>query len=160
MDLYEIISTLAILISIASSSAGLGYWLAKQLGEIRGRFEGIDEEFEGIERRFEGIDEEFKKIDERFKKIDEKFERIDERFERIEKRIGDLERGFYGFNELLLRVLEARNVITKVDAVTLAVALNSLIPRSSTKYYTKEVEERLRQLLNKDLESYTMDDIR
>ncbi|PNV77649.1 MAG: hypothetical protein C0200_05110 [Thermoproteota archaeon] len=116
------------------------------MGEIRGRFEGIDEEF--------------KKIDERFKKIDEKFERIDERFERIEKRIGDLERGFYGFNELLLRVLEARNVITKVDAVTLAVALNSLIPRSSTKYYTKEVEERLRQLLNKDLESYTMDDIR
>jgi hypothetical protein len=66
----EVLSTLVILLSVASSSASLGYWLAKQ------------------------------------------FERINAELIAIEARLDGLEMGIYGFNELLLKVLEAKGVLS------------------------------------------------
>lgn len=125
MSVSEIISTLAILISIASSAAGLGYWLARQ-----------------------------------FEKIARQFEKIDIQFKEMERRMERLERGIFSFNELLLKVLEEKDVISRTEAISLMAALQSMIPSSRTKYYTKEVENRLRELLGKDPEKYTLEDIK
>ena len=132
MSVSEIISTLATLISIASSAAGLGYWLARQ----------------------------FEKIDMKFKEVYLRFDKIDIQFKEIERRMERLERGIFSFNELLLKVLEEKDVISRTEAISLMAALQSTIPSSRTKYYTKEVENRLRELLGKDPEKYTLEDIK
>jgi len=59
-----------------------------------------------------------------------------------------------------LKVLEEKGVVSRTEALTLLVALRGMIPGSRSKYYTKEVENRLRELLNKDPDTFTMDDIR
>jgi predicted RND superfamily exporter protein len=135
----EIISTLATLISIASSAAGLGYWLARQ---------------------FEKIEMQFEKIDMKFKEVYLRFDKIDIQFKEMERRMERLERGIFSFNELLLKVLEEKDVISRTEAISLMAALQSMIPSSRTKYYTKEVENRLRELLGKDPEKYTLEDIK
>jgi hypothetical protein len=135
----EVISTIVILISIASSAAGLGYWLAKQFGNIHIKF---------------------KEIDVKFKEIDMRFDEIRMQLRGLEKRIDRLERGIFNFNELLLKVLEAKGVIGKVEAMSLMTTLHTMIPSSGSKYYTKEVEKRLRELLSMDPEKYTMEDIK
>jgi len=139
LSVSEIISTLATLISIASSAAGLGYWLARQ---------------------FEKIEMQFEKIDMKFKEVYLRFDKIDIQFKEIERRMERLERGIFSFNELLLKVLEEKDVISRTEAISLMAALQSMIPSSRTKYYTKEVENRLRELLGKDPEKYTLEDIK
>jgi urea transporter len=67
-DVDEAISTFVILLSVVSSSASLGYWLARQFG-----------------------------------KIDARFQRIEMKIDGIEMRLDRLEKGIYGFNELLLK---------------------------------------------------------
>lgn len=146
MSVSEIISTLATLISIASSAAGLGYWLARQ--------------FDKIARQFEKIDMQFEKIDMKFKEVYLRFDKMDIQFKEMERRMERLERGIFSFNELLLKVLEEKDVISRTEAISLMAALQSMIPSSRTKYYTKEVENRLRELLGKDPEKYTLEDIK
>jgi hypothetical protein len=124
-DVDEAISTFVILLSVVSSSASLGYWLARQFG-----------------------------------KIDARFQRIELRIDGIEMRLDRLEKGIYGFNELLLKVLESKGVVSKTEAMMLAAALKGLVPSGRSKYYTKEVENRLREILNRDPDTYTMEDIR
>jgi len=106
-----------IVVSIATSSVTLGYWLATK--------------FDSLENRVGGL----------------------------ESRIERLEHAFYSYNELLLKVLESKGVLTHTEAFTLIRALEASLPRSISKYYTKEVEERLRSLLRKNLEDYTMQDV-
>ncbi|MEZ0290287.1 MAG: hypothetical protein ABWJ42_04280 [Sulfolobales archaeon] len=64
------------------------------------------------------------------------------------------------FNETLVRLLEAKNIITSTEAITLTSLLKTLIPQPLSKYYTREVRDRLLALLNKDLNEYTLEDVR
>jgi len=157
-DMYDILNTVAIIASIISASAGLGYWLATKFKEIEERFTGIDGRFEEIENRTDGRFKEIEsRIDWRFKEFEN---RIDGRFAGIENRLDRLEKMFYSYNELLLKILESKNILTPVEAMTLVHTLKALLPTGMSKYYTKEVEEKLRKLLDKDLNEYTLQDTR
>ena len=70
-----------------------------------------------------------------------------------------LENAFKVFTELLLFLLEAKNVLTSTEILSIRNAVKAFLPSTSSKYYTKEVYEKLVQLLDKDLNDYTMADV-
>jgi hypothetical protein len=95
----------------------------------------------------------------KFTEIDYRFRLIDERFKAIEKEIRTLRDAIIQYNELLLSILESRGVVTKGEAVVLRGYLESLKPSATSKYYTKEVEKRLDELLAKEPGQLTLADI-
>jgi hypothetical protein len=95
----------------------------------------------------------------KFTEIDYRFRLIDERFRSIEKEIRTLRDAIIQYNELLLSILESRGIVTKSEAAVLRGYLAYLKPSASSKYYTKEVEKRLDELLAKDPEELTLADI-
>ena len=163
----NVLNTAVILLSIASSSASLGYWLAKQFGKIDTRFKEVEMRLKGVEARLKEVEARLEAHDTRLagletttKSLQAKLDEIDRKIDGVSTRLDKLEKGIFGFNELLLKVLEEKGVVSRTEALTLLVALRGMIPSSRSKYYTKEVENRLRELLNKDPDTFTMDDIR
>jgi hypothetical protein len=66
---------------------------------------------------------------------------------------------FLQFNELLLTFLHQRNVLGDTEVSGLKAVLRALLPPTKSKYYTREVYERLVKLLDKDTKEYTMEDV-
>jgi hypothetical protein len=95
----------------------------------------------------------------KFTEIDYRFKLVDERFSSIEKEIRTLRDAIIQYNELLLSILESRGVVTRSEAAVLRSYLASLKPSASSKYYTKEVEKRLDELLAKEPEQLTLADV-
>jgi hypothetical protein len=95
----------------------------------------------------------------KFTAIDYRFKLVDERFSSIEKEIRTLRDAIIQYNELLLSILESRGVVTRSEAAVLRGYLASLKPSASSKYYTKEVEKRLDELLAKEPEQLTLADV-
>jgi chromosome segregation ATPase len=163
----DVVSTAVILLSIASSSASLGYWLAKQFGKIDTRFKEVEMRLKGMEARLKEVEARLEAHDTRLagletttKSLQAKLDEVDRKIDGVSTRLDKLEKGIFGFNELLLKILEEKGVVSRTEALTLLVALRGMIPGSRSKYYTKEVENRLRELLSKDPDTFTMDDIR
>jgi len=161
-----LVTVITVVASVSASTASLGYWLGKKFSYIDTKFSEIDKRFELIDRRFELIDKRFEEIDRRFQEIDKRFQEIDRRFELMEKRfdelsqrIGRLENAFIQFSETLIMLLESKEIFTSGEALSLRKLVRAILPYSSSKYYTKEVYERLKQLLDKDAYEYTLDDI-
>jgi Flp pilus assembly pilin Flp len=84
---------------------------------------------------------------------------LGKKFTEIDYRFKSLENAFKQFNELLLTFLHQRNVLGEAEILSLKAVLRALIPSAKSKYYTKEVYERLVKLLDKDVKEYTMEDV-
>jgi hypothetical protein len=91
--------------------------------------------------------------------LGKKFTGIDYRFRSIEKEIKTLRDAIIQYNELLLNILESKGIVTKSEATLLKAYLASLKPSAGSKYYTKEVEKRLDELLAKDPEELTLAEV-
>jgi len=63
------------------------------------------------------------------------------------------------YNLALLDVLELKGLLSTTEVRALSAALGRLQPQSQSKYYTKEVAERLKQLLEKQPEELTFDEV-
>ena len=120
----DVATIIAVVVSVATSTASLAYWLGKKFTEIEIRFNAIEN-----------------------------------RLEKLEERVGRLENVFVQFSEVLITMLEMKNLLTQTEAMTLRSLVRTILPIPKTKYYTWEVYERLKQLLDKDPNDYTMADI-
>ncbi|MEM2187685.1 MAG: hypothetical protein QXU62_08905 [Thermofilaceae archaeon] len=89
-----------------------------------------------------------------------KFERLESRLNRLEDVISRHESALLSYNELLLKILETKGVLTPVEGYALIHALKASLPKSSSKHYTRDVEERLKALLDKDPKEYTLEDVK
>ena len=87
-----------------------------------------------------------------------KFAVIDSRFASIESRISNLEKAFMFFSESLLTLLQSRGVLTPSEASITRNYLRALLPVATSKYYTKEVYEKLKKLLDKNPDDLTLDE--
>jgi DNA repair exonuclease SbcCD ATPase subunit len=147
-----LLSTIATLITIVSSFSALAYWLGKKFSEIDNRFMVIDEKFNQVDKRFN-------QIDKRFESLETRFNEINKRLDVLANQIDRLESAFLQFSEILVSTLETKNILSTTEALALRGVIRSLLPSPKSKYYTKEVYERLLQLLDKDPNEYTMADI-
>ncbi|MGC9149145.1 MAG: hypothetical protein ACP5GI_06875 [Sulfolobales archaeon] len=140
-----LLSTIATLITIVSSFSALAYWLGRKFSEIDSRFMVIDERFNQVDKRFESLET--------------RFNEINKRLDVLANQIDRLESAFLQFSEILVSTLETKNILSTTEALALRGVVKSLLPSPKSKYYTKEVYERLLQLLDKDPNEYTMADI-
>ena len=122
--MVDVAAIITVIVSVATSTASLAYWLGRKFAEIELRFNSIDN-----------------------------------RLARLEERVGRLENVFVQFSEVLITMLEMKNILTQTEAMTLRSLVKTILPIPRTKYYTWEVYERLKQLLDKDPNDYTMADI-
>jgi len=65
-----------------------------------------------------------------------KFEKLESRLSRLEDTVSRLENAFLSYNELLLKILEAKGVLTPAEGYALIRALKASLPKPSSKYYT------------------------
>ena len=79
--------------------------------------------------------------------------------EEFRSEISKLRRDIGNFNEALLELLHAKQVITSTELIPLRMLLRSIVPYEKTKYYTREVREKLEKLLEKDIDEYTWEDV-
>ena len=119
-----------------------------------------------VERRLNNV---VSSIDKRFGDIEKRFHNIDKRFDDIEKRLSGIDvklsefskslNMIIDFNEILLSIHVSKGLVTNVEYKALSTLLLRARPTTSSKYYTKEVYERLGQLLQKDPDELTWNDI-
>jgi len=194
VDVATLLSTIAVIITIISSSATLGYRLAARLKSIEAKVEQVETRVANLEARVASLETKITNIETRITNLEARVANLEMRFVNLENRVSALEgrvaalenraanmevavadlaarvkgleagferleRALYSYNELLLKVLEARGALSATEAVLLLRSLEAALPRSASKYYTKEVEERLRALLRKNPEDYTMQDV-
>jgi hypothetical protein len=143
--LIDYATVLSILIPVLTSIAYVAYRLGSKLAVI--------------DERFKYMDERFKHIDERFRVVEERLVRIEEELGKIRLEVRGLREAILQYNEMLLTLLESKGVFTKTEVSALRSLLATLIPRPSSKYYTREVEMRLRELLAKDPDELTLAEV-
>jgi chromosome segregation ATPase len=143
--LIDYATVLSILIPVLTSIAYVAYRLSSKLAVI--------------DERFKYIDERFKHVDERFKVVEERLARVEEELGKIRLEVRGLREAILQYNEMLLTLLESKGVFTKTEVSALRSLLATLLPRPSSKYYTKEVEMRLRELLAKDPDELTLAEV-
>ncbi|MDK6028105.1 hypothetical protein QPL79_01840 [Ignisphaera sp. 4213-co] len=159
IDMGVVISIVSTIVSIAVSIASLAYWLGKKFSEIDSRFKLMDERFNRIDKKFELIDTKFKQIDERFNQIDKKISDLENSISNLRSRMDRLENAFSQFSDLLISLLSSKGMFTSTEVILVKSVVKALLPATRSKYYTKEVYEKLKQLLDKNPEDYTMADI-
>lgn len=138
-------TVLSILIPVLTSIAYVAYRLGSKLAVI--------------DERFKYMDERFKHIDERFRVVEERLARVEEELGKMRLEVRGLREAILQYNEMLLTLLESKGVFTKTEVSALRSLLATLLPRSSSKYYTREVEMRLRELLAKDPDELTLAEV-
>ena len=77
---------------------------------------------------------------------------LSKRIDSLSRRIDGLSRSIKGLvdvNELMIHLLQGKGIFTESEAMILTKYLRFIIPETSTKYYTKEVRDRLIKILEK-----------
>ena len=87
--------------------------------------------------------------------LERRLNRLEDRLSRVEDSINAL----IDFNDLLLSIQVSKGILSDVEHKILSTFLTRIRPPYSSKYYTKEVAEKLDQLLRKDLNEYTWEDL-
>ena len=88
-----------------------------------------------------------------------RIDRLEYRMERLEESISRGFKQLVNFNDVLITLLQGRELLTDSEVVILRTYPHDITPQVHTKYYTEEVRKRLLELLNKPLDEYTWDDI-
>jgi len=160
----NLLSTVA-MVAIVSSSAILDYWPAVRLRSVETKVEQVETKVPSLETRITNSEMVCVNLENRVTTPETRAANVETVVADLAARVKGLETGFErlehalsSYNELLLRVLEARGALSATEAVLLLRSLETALPRSTSKY-TKEAEERLRALLRKNPKDYTMQDV-
>ncbi|GAB6944296.1 hypothetical protein [Vulcanisaeta sp. JCM 14467] len=157
--MVDIVSIITTVISVVASVASLAYWLGRRFAEIEFRFTELENRFNSIEDRLSKLEERVSELENRISRLENRLGKLEERVDGIEGRLARLENAFVQFSDVLIATFESKNMLTQTEAMTLRGLVRALMPIPRTKYYTWKVYERLKQLLDKDPNDYTMADI-
>ncbi|MCU7787588.1 hypothetical protein ODS41_06620 [Pyrobaculum sp. 3827-6] len=79
--------------------------------------------------------------------------------EELRRDVKSLGVAFYNYQNTLIDFLATKGFVSASEAVLLRGVLRTLTPMARSRYYTEEVRRRLLELLDKDVESYTWDEV-
>jgi len=135
----------------------------KRLAEVITYFE---QRLSSLERQFEqrlnGLEQRFNSLEQRLFNLEQRVSSLDQRVARLELRLSNIERSFdilVSFNESLLSILYSRRILSSEESATLKALLAHVRPLAESRYYTKEVAEKLDRILAKELDELTWDDV-
>ncbi len=150
IDLSVLLSTLAAQAPLAAAVVlALILYVERRLGDLRDRLESS---LGSVEHRLEN----------RLSSLELRLSGIESKLSSLELGLSDLRRAVVSlieFNESLLSVLLARGAVLEPEYAALSRLLHVCRPAHSSRYYTKEVYDRLGQLLSKRPEEITWNDV-
>lgn len=101
-------------------------------------------------------------IERRIAYVEKRLSGLESRLGGLESRLDEITRSvnsLVDFNEALLSIQVGKGLLAGTEYKALQTLLAVSRPQPKTKYYTKEVYERLGQLLSKDPDELTWDDV-
>ena len=154
IDLTAVISTLVAQapLTVATIAILMLYFEKRLMSLEREIRREVRESIQGLESR---VENRFNSLENKLVSLENRVSRLEMRLESIAKSVS----GLIDFNEILLSIHVSRGLMSDSEYRSLVGMLNALRPPSSSKYYTKEVYERLGQLLSKGPNEITWDDV-
>jgi len=150
-------------IFIDQKFAALMSYFDKRLAEVTTYFEqrlsSLERQFE---QRFNSLEQRYNSLEQRLFNLEQRVSLLDQRVARLELRLSSIERSFgilVSFNESLLSILYSRRILSSEESATLKALLAQVRPLAESRYYTKEVAEKLDRILAKELDELTWDDV-
>jgi len=142
----------------------------KRLAEVTTYFEQrlsslerqFEQRFNSLEQRYNSLEQRFNGLEQRYNGLEQRISSLDQRVARLELRLSSIERSFgilVSFNESLLSILYSRRILSSEESATLKALLAQVRPLVESRYYTKEVAEKLDRILAKELDELTWDDV-
>lgn len=126
------------------------------------RFNSLEQRYNSLEQRFNGLEQRYNGLEQRLFNLEQRLSSLDQRVARLELRLSNIERSFgilVSFNESLLSILYSRRILSSEESATLKALLAQVRPLAESRYYTKEVAEKLDRILAKELDELTWDDV-
>ena len=131
----------------------------RELGQLRQRITSLEQEVTSLKQITTSLEQEVKSLMPLKQTVTALEQEVRSLKLSLRQGLRSLASGFYNYQETLVDFLAAKGVITVPEAALLRGSLKSLVPVSKSKYYTEEVRRRLIELLEKDVEEYTWEDV-
>jgi len=142
----------------------------KRLAEVTTYFEQrlsslerqFEQRFNSLEQRYNSLEQRYNGLEQRLFNLEQRISSLDQRVARLELKLSNIERSFgilVSFNESLLSILYSRRILSSEESATLKALLAHVRPLAESRYYTKEVAEKLDRILAKELDELTWDDV-
>ncbi|AAL64435.1 paREP5ab, internal deletion and authentic frameshift [Pyrobaculum aerophilum str. IM2] len=112
--------------------------MEKEVGELRAKTSELAEE----------VVAQKKEVGERLERLDKGIEELRAKMGEVDKRLYDLSKFIFLFNKSLIEIHHTRDIVSEYAFITLS-NLVQIIPPTKSKYYTEEVREELKSLLNR-----------
>ncbi|WP_148682900.1 hypothetical protein [Pyrobaculum ferrireducens] len=77
----------------------------------------------------------------------------------LKERVRVMGEAVYNFHDAFINFPSGKSLVSNSEAVLLRGLLKQLSPEARSRYYTPEVRKRLLELLDKDIEAYTWEDV-
>jgi len=121
----------------------------KAAGSVAARLDAVEKNVAAIASRLDALEKDVAAVKARLDAVEKNVADLANRLGRLESTFDLFLRSYHAFNHALLEVLAGRGVIQRTDVAVLRGYLR-LAPGATSRYYTKEVEKRLREILDKE----------
>jgi len=122
----------------------------KAVSSIAARLDVLEKDVATVKARLDAVEREVATIKTRLDAVEKNVADLANRLGRLESTLDLFLRSYHAYNHALLEVLAGRGVIQRTDVAVLRGYLR-LAPGATSRYYTKEVEKRLREILDKEV---------
>jgi len=129
----------------------------REVATIGSRLDAVEKDVATIKAKLGVIEGDLATVKARLDAVEKNVADLAKRQGVVEERLGRLEsafdlflRSYHAYNHALLEVLAGRGVIQRTDVAVLRGYLR-LAPGATSRYYTREVEKRLREILDKEV---------
>ena len=130
--MVDFVTVITVIVSVATSTASLAYWLGRKFTEIDARFGSIEARVTSMEGRITSIEAKISQVKGRLASLGSEVVEL-------KGRIGRLENAFMQFSEVLISTLEVKGVFTATEAAAFKGMVRVLLSIPGTRYYTWEV---------------------
>lgn len=165
MNLWDVLTAMLGQAPVTAAAVAVLYVLISrevrsEVRKLERRMERLEEELGALERRAGRLEEEVRQVREKAGGLEEEARQMKQRIEQVEDQLELFGRVFLVYNSTLLRVLTAKDVLSKAEAEALTGHL-LYAPLAKSKYYAEEVRQRLIEILKMVKErKYTAEDVR
>ncbi len=136
---------------------------------IDARFEKLENRINSLEHRVSKLEDRVSMLENRIGALEHRVGRLEDMFSKLKDLVGELGHRISGlrssinalvsFNELLLSIQTSKGYLTATEYGALSRMLSQAKPFAESKYYTKETEKKLLEILSKAPDEITWEDV-
>mgnify|MGYP001626289713 CR=1 FL=1 len=129
------------------------------MAEIRTRLTAMEWRMTNLEARLATVESGLVDVKNALEGVRGELFRVRGELGELKERVRVMGEVVYNFHDAFINFLSSKNLVSNSEAVLLRGLLKQLSPEARSRYYTPEVRKRLLELLDKDIEAYTWEDV-